>query len=1286
MEVKNIFTDLNRLINFFRERKNIENFVTLYNEELVKYPYIASLPTSDRKASWLFAYNTLFKATTKENSNPSESEYEKWKKEVVPKYNVDNTLPYADFLPRYKNFFRWTNNNPAIYNKAKEAFSFHPNNFIEAANNIHEELEFLDFWDVHRHFLYFLYALIVAKNIQISPNQQEQQQQLIEIRRIFNISRDLLPNFPIDKLKEIQQSMKNYEEGIQQTKKAQKEELEESKNSFFFTEPLVTSTTLKYSLKVGNITALFDSIQISEYIPFISYNGMYKVYDKSFSLIETWARKRQEKNRHFMYVYVYRKKGRVTKESYDYSKFTIDTENMILVVHAGTPNEKSYIDLVKRFRNAITHPQNNLFDISLISKKIGISLMVNVETKIIKDVFNFYVTNGRQDTFIKEKESKIASEKQDMIFSALSPTNQANKITYEFKQNINQIRISMRNFHKIEKQIPPNSVFTSLLIRGIELAEGVPFDQNVFLYIALFNSIIIRYRADEKQISDIFNSCNVKIAQPVIVPGRGIAYLKTQAPDVFVRGYARVCQRPFQPKVVFGYEEIKDKSKESYWNDPPGSDRYFLCDNPNYRYLNLIKSGQALSNYKQYPRVPCCQKERQVRKIGAAKKLISQKFAYGGAVGVLPEKIIQTLTYGIENIDLQKEGELYERKGFGVENGNQWSYSVVMCMEYACSRIGFSYSDARAKGKFIKEMYNKYHYAVGGPAPEEDIDPVKYRKILEEIYKVNVFVFLDENLVTNDVELEYEPQYEKSVFIYSHFGTEMDVERRSELIVKTVDGQSITRFDAEQAQPLISIIRQCREKYITYSLSQSDQINYFKVNYFSSEVISKIKNLMIYQVINSKNQVRGFIDKNKLIYFTYFPLPLAIGIEVLYRDEDIFNFLGMAYMRGTEEFIKQNFVQHSRIVDENDDGTKKVMGTSMFLDANLPLFTNFVSDINTGRDHNYNLHPLKGIISSYQKVTDTNMQASAIIHLTNKALKSSNFLKQTITNMYQNFRANALKRLHAQGAQRMPDEQEIIQHFLQTHVKDGSFDPIQQFPLINVIQKINARRGIFLTNTNDVVVMRDIRPHLTQKFEQEFAYLIKTYPAEKQMFLNNFYESEADFKQFPGSHVFLSTEKLNKWLSIKGLSQKRSGYFLFGLNYNMHTILRDMEPAFYKIKQDQILLNKASHLTFDRERLFIVFPVGFIQPHTNDLGDEDNKRVIQLINCWRITHSIGYLPNTPDQQLPTKDMFPLVEIGFKTFTISTENELEAYEKLNAYCIVNDNVVGVQSIGCTIHEL
>jgi hypothetical protein len=573
--------------------------------------------------------------------------------------------------------------------------------------------------------------------------------------------------------------------------------------------------TFKFITNIKNIDILqiFDHIKLNEYIPYATCRNYYKLFydfkipskyiDITIDIINLrLSNKKTLKNVDYLdpeNEKNFEKDFDICKIYYD-SKFEnhLVFETEIFIKNITEEEVKSRISSI--FEN---------FEFEIIdTKKIEIKgLLFMAKSTFNKDVLaDLILTNDYYYNLLSVDESVKASKKKPGLYIHFEDNKRPDLgkvIANVIPKTVIKRDLELRN--KDKNQFPYGSLVLRIKITSAKNIEAVDH------FIKNFSKLISLYDKEKKKVIDFYKDILEDFGDELEEEIEDIDLdLKDYAPDLFLSDYSRKC--PKQPKIIPDSEEksyIKDgyqvmtfpKTKEE------GVQYKYVCSHKREKFPGLSPNNNP-ENRIQYPYLPCCFVVDQSKKKnspfrayyfdediqkGAQQRLIqTSKFAPVNGYATLPNN----LKILLENFDDTKE---YLREGMYVGNN-----SVIESILTALKDPNLPNKDETNKLKeYLKAKRTQlsnfknlficrqecYDFTLSDIKKylqnnERYLDPKLFIRLLEEFFKVNLYIFKKE-YEDEDARLIL-PRHTKghfyfsknperpTILLYEHLGNERD--------------------------------------------------------------------------------------------------------------------------------------------------------------------------------------------------------------------------------------------------------------------------------------------------------------------------------------------------------------------------------------------------------------------------------------------------------------------------------------------------------------------------------
>lgn len=261
-----------------------------------------------------------------------------------------------------------------------------------------------------------------------------------------------------------------------------------------------------------------------------------------------------------------------------------------------------------------------------------------------------------------------------------------------------------------------------------------------------------------------------------------IERLKDAAPDVFVSGYARICQCGSQPVAIPNDEtdswknhgvarngELYQRQIMSY---PPNNAKWnFVCPEDDVPYPG-VRENNILSNKDVYPYVPCCFKQNQMnpsaktgyneyyrgkfnKKVGGVRKIKTHKTKTDrildpGRPGYLPLEITDLVSkYSNDSKDIMRIGvpktvnSLLHCVSVAISDQKYMGLPTDADKENYVTNLRMAIKQQIDPSLLKQEMYDFTDDEIMNAVENGNMffDPNLFYRAIEETYKINIYVF-----------------------------------------------------------------------------------------------------------------------------------------------------------------------------------------------------------------------------------------------------------------------------------------------------------------------------------------------------------------------------------------------------------------------------------------------------------------------------------------------------------------------------------------------------------------
>ena len=638
---------------------------------------------------------------------------------------------------------------------------------------------------------------------------------------------------------------------------------------------------------------LFNKIKPDKIVSFLNIGKFYKLLN-NFKYPDEWISEDVKLGNYeddtTLRFYMYGKKSEMdVVKSKDYIMVELIQTNEIdgkfyfdIIIEASTEIEISEEEIIKRLLNYISLPKSyedptEVLDELIVPQDIklkklfGNGFFVYKNISMLKELFFDFVTNHpliRKLIIIDEK-YKIEKERGGIRFY-MSTNN---------FQTLTKFTLYYKKLNKIsdpELELFPNELEYNddIMLIKVNYATNKNDLDKMINYLSSIMVYILENKKDYftnyynkfiKNLSDLYKIDFVDDEK---------GSLKSIYPQLFIPGYARVCQK--QPKAYRLDDFIDDDDAMLFpLTKEEGKQFYYSCkDQGRNKYVGLIENN--LENKDKFPYIPCCysdnqKKENTIRYIyeneltleskvsGFNEIITSKKLLREGQYGTLPEHLLQLFNI----IDVQSLMGRNRFLRYGIKQGN---FSVLYAILTA---LKISITDENIN-KYLDKLYKFSEYNLVSQRgltvndvkkilnKKDNIDPLLFLELLENVFKVNIILFCmdrtsQENkkgficsntssnrnyILNSDRKL-----YDTTILLYRTMGGEFDrlkyphveliVKQESSLQIlsdKSVSGSVYKKFSSSN-----EVIRELYSIYLT-----SQKITYSNLS-FKSKIVKQVE-------------------------------------------------------------------------------------------------------------------------------------------------------------------------------------------------------------------------------------------------------------------------------------------------------------------------------------------------------------------------------------------------------------------------------------------------------------
>ena len=675
----------------------------------------------------------------------------------------------------------------------------------------------------------------------------------------------------VNKKESVELIKKQISNNIKNSKKNTKilEEFENVKldNTYTNFELEIHKFELILDMKNISILDIFNSIKLSEDIPFAYCNNFYKILKKN-ETCEDWSYDFQDI---LVLKFNLGKKNNIII----YEDILINIDNKKVFVYIVYDNKKINISESKFIEKIISC--FNLEDIKIekiIDKKLSGPYYItnqNFNNYIMSDLI---LNDKLFSTFLSTNESKNATRKKFFLYLDTLKTGLISaSITHK---EIKKIDFKKQLKNKDKNVFEIGSFIIRIQVRSNNLNNIKEFQRIFSKFMSLYNK---KYKEIEEYYQMFFKNFN-KFAPKKQISDE-IEKLSDILPELFLKKYSRSCTA--SPTIISDeeYENKYKKYKKMIFpkeGDNTIERRNYICvpkKNKNQKQIYPGLQKNKLSNKDKFPYVPCCyvkdqsitkgsnfrkyffNEEKVKKKIIQQDLLVTNKFAPLNGFAKLPEN-----TFKLFNIlDYNKE---YEYIRLGVyKNPN----SLINCIlnVFGDDDIKNLNNDKDALFAYIYTLREKmatdeysnlckqelFDYSIEEIKSEiknNDVyfDPKKFIRILEYMFNCNIYIFSrldneDKLVIPRHIQTYYNSyNNDKCIFIYEHMGSESDKATypQCEIICKwDKNSKDGIKYSFENKEEISIGIKDIFNKLNeSYSLKSKNIISKFS---FKSEIVGQ---------------------------------------------------------------------------------------------------------------------------------------------------------------------------------------------------------------------------------------------------------------------------------------------------------------------------------------------------------------------------------------------------------------------------------------------------------------
>ena len=636
---------------------------------------------------------------------------------------------------------------------------------------------------------------------------------------------------------------------------------------------------------------IFNQSQLSDNIPYLQYNGDYipevvteqkvekyiklyegNVLDKmpNYSIIIPTITVTNERHRIYFTVWTGDEEQRkVTKDSYIKGEYNLLENTLSILSPINERKDESL--MIRKIENVMPIILGQTQE-TKVSGSFDIYELQIVESSLLDAILTDELMNAY--LYVEESNKPAANKKRLSVhFKSILPTRDSSSTT----KHPSAVRVTLTQ-HYTETEVP----VTLLTDAGLEkriYPIGTPYvhvkmtkAQSRIVgeqFKHIFTRLLQYYNTERirGEIESLYRAFFPNV-EPVPLPtkpmpshkkgpgrrgppGTKIRQLQELAPDLIVNGYARICQCPHQPLII-PHDEINIWEQQTFTYKGNTFNRqvlpfprdnpkwYFVCSSEDYPFPG-VKHNKDLPNKNEYPYVPCCFKENQMRPDAKSKyneyyeqierrsrvikpthRMITDKVLAVGRTGEVDPTIRNLLQKYTPNAGI------FERYGVPFSpNSLLHSISIALDVpeynnltpeerEQYIINLRKQVAINTNPGLLKQELYDVSDSSINAALADTNIflDPRLYFRAFEEYYNINLYVFTLNQVEqtvnqTGQIELPrfklfyaHAPRPDRqAVLIFKHVSPdsshcELIVESRNNLIIKLFDPEMTLHLDS----------------------------------------------------------------------------------------------------------------------------------------------------------------------------------------------------------------------------------------------------------------------------------------------------------------------------------------------------------------------------------------------------------------------------------------------------------------------------------------------------------
>jgi len=422
------------------------------------------------------------------------------------------------------------------------------------------------------------------------------------------------------------------------------------------------------------ILDLFDMMNTSEFVPFMSVNGFYKIYKDIMPPDEWLSSKMETLSLKLLGTKHYNVKKII--EIYTDTEIVCIDDEIVITIATLTNKGISQEESIDRIRSIFN------FDVKDIIGRQNVSIagvFFYANFTINMDIFSDLVMNNYVfSRYLRIDENvKLQKKKSQTYIYFIDPANPG-------KNNRNMVTANITN-QIVERREPQLSTFDQSLFpigsEYLRIRITKTSDINALtIFKTALDKLFELYGKERAQIIAFYKSYGVELIKEStkVTKVTGKQYLKHIDPELFgpESNYTRQCLAKREPRII-SEQEAKTLKKDGYdvmkfpkdggW----GVQRYYVCDKNKEFPWPGVKENKITKHAEKYPTLPCCfskdqrgtdkyrgyfEGKEKDQTVIAGRTILGTKFLSVDQTGALPENIKILLEGWDDNYNYFRKG------------------------------------------------------------------------------------------------------------------------------------------------------------------------------------------------------------------------------------------------------------------------------------------------------------------------------------------------------------------------------------------------------------------------------------------------------------------------------------------------------------------------------------------------------------------------------------------------------------------------------------------------------